>query len=100
MAPPSNSDDRVEPEALSRTVLWEARTARLDLLCACGRRPVESKVLGCCRLCYQRRYQSVRWFGGLRDLILKRDRFKCRVFRRNAFGIRGQKHFLRNLLVS
>jgi hypothetical protein len=69
----------VEPEALLRKVLWEARTAQLDLLCACGRRPVELKVLGCCRLCYQRHYHSVRWFGGLRELILKRDRFKCRV---------------------
>jgi hypothetical protein len=60
-------------------VLWEARTAQLDLLCACGRRPVELKVLGCCRLCYHRRYHSLRWFGGLRELILKRDRFRCRV---------------------
>jgi hypothetical protein len=60
IAPPSNSDNRVESEALSRKVLWEARTAQLDLLCACGRRPVELKVLGCCRLCYQRHYHSVR----------------------------------------
>jgi hypothetical protein len=37
------------------------------------------KVLGCCRLCYQRHYHSVRWFGGLRELIIKRDRFRCRV---------------------
>ena len=59
---------------------WEARTAQLDLLCACGRRPVELKVLGCCRLCYQRHYHSVRWFGGFRELILKRDRFKCRLY--------------------
>ena len=51
----------------------------MSLLCRCGRRPVELKVLGCCRLCYQRRYHSSRWFGGLRELILKRDRFKCRV---------------------
>jgi hypothetical protein len=77
IAPPSNSDNRVEPEALS--LLREARTDQLDLLCACGRRPVELKVLGCCRLCYQRHYHSLRWFGGLRELILKRDRFRCRV---------------------
>lgn len=75
----SNSDKRLEPGALSQKVPSEARAAQLDLLCACGRRPVELKVLGCCRLCYQRRYHSVRWFGGLRELILKRDRFKCRV---------------------
>jgi hypothetical protein len=53
--------------------------AQLGLLCACGRRPVELKVLGCCRLCYHRRYHSLRWFGGLRELILKRDRSRCRV---------------------
>ena len=69
----------MEPGALSRKVLWEARTAQLDLLCACGRRPVELKVLGCCRLCYHGRYHSLRWFGGLRELILKRDRFRCRL---------------------
>jgi hypothetical protein len=66
----------VEPGALSPS---QARVAQLSLLCMCGRRPVELKVLGCCRLCYQRRYHSLRGFGGLRELILKRDRFKCRV---------------------
>src|ERR1700686_4694120 len=75
----SNSDKRLEPGALSQKVPSEARVAQLSLLCICGRRPVELKVLGCCRLCYQRRYHSSRWFGGLRELILKRDRFKCRV---------------------
>jgi hypothetical protein len=59
----------------------------------CGRRPVELKVLGCCRLCYQRRYHSLRWFGGLRELIIKRDRFKCRacgVGRRLVVHHRGE----------
>jgi hypothetical protein len=77
--PSSNSDKRLEPGALSQKVPSEAPAAQLCLLCACGRRPVELKVLGCCRLCYQRRYHSLRWFGGLRELILKRDRFRCRV---------------------
>jgi len=44
----------------------------------CGRRPVELKVLGCCRLCYHGRYHSLRFFGGLREAVLKRDRFRCR----------------------
>ena len=79
IAPLSNSDKRLEPGALSQKVPSEAAAAQLGLLCACGRRPVELKVLGCCRLCYQRHYHSVRWFGGLRELILKRDRFRCRV---------------------
>jgi hypothetical protein len=77
--PSSNSYKRSEPGALLQKVPSEARAAQLELLCACGRRPVELKVLGCCRLCYQRRYHSLRWFSGLRELILKRDRFKCRV---------------------
>ena len=56
-----------------------AAAAQLDLLCRCGRRPVELKVPGCCRLCYQRRYRSVRFFGGWREAVLKRDRFRCRA---------------------
>jgi hypothetical protein len=57
----------------------EGRGTQLGLLCACGRRPIELKGLSCCRLCYYRQYDSLRWFGGLRDLILKRDRFECRA---------------------
>src|ERR1700722_6557959 len=55
------------------------RGTQLGLLCACGRRPIELKGLRCCRLCYYRQYDSLRWFGGLRELILKRDRFECRA---------------------
>jgi len=40
---------------------------------------VELKEPGCCRLCYGRRYRSLRFFGGLREMILKRDRFRCRA---------------------
>ena len=39
---------------------------------------IELKALGCYRLCYHRHYHSMRWFGGLRELILTRDRFRCR----------------------
>jgi hypothetical protein len=57
----------------------EGRGTQLGLLCACGRRPIELKGLRCCRLCYYRQYYSLRWIGGLRELILKRDRFECRT---------------------
>jgi hypothetical protein len=57
----------------------EERGTQLGLLCACGRRPIELRGLRCCRLCYYRQYDSLRWFGGLRELILKRDRFECRA---------------------
>ena len=56
-----------------------AQPAQLALFCGCGRRPVELREPGCCRLCYGRRYRSLRFFGGLRELILKRDRFRCRA---------------------
>jgi hypothetical protein len=35
--------------------------------------------MGCCSLCYYRQYHSWRWFGGLREAVLKRDRFSCRA---------------------
>ena len=67
----------------SRTVLSRkhqlARPAQLSWLCACGRRPLELKGLGFCRVCYHRRYHSLRFFGGLREAVLRRDRFRCRV---------------------
>ena len=53
--------------------------AQLALFCACGRRPVELPKPGCCRLCYSRRYRSLRFFGGLREVVLRRDRFRCRA---------------------
>jgi hypothetical protein len=71
--------DEVEPGVLPQKAPPEERSAQLGLLCECGRRPIELKGPGCCRLCYYRRYHSLRWFGGLRELVLKRDRFRCRA---------------------
>jgi 5-methylcytosine-specific restriction endonuclease McrA len=51
---------------------------QLALLCECGRKPVEVKRLGCCRSCYERRRHSLRFFDGLRERVLKRDRLCCR----------------------
>ena len=67
----------VEQGTLSLKTPPEEHSAQLGLLCPCGRRPIELRSRGCCRLCYYRRYRSLRWFGGLRELILKRDRFRC-----------------------
>jgi hypothetical protein len=52
--------------------------AQLALLCACGKSSIAVKRLGCCRSCYDRRHHSLRFFGGLRELVLERDRFRCR----------------------
>jgi hypothetical protein len=51
---------------------------QLSFMCSCGAKLVELKTLGCCRTCYDRQDRSLRWFGGLRDRILKRDRYRCR----------------------
>jgi hypothetical protein len=49
---------------------------QLPLLCQCGR-SIELKRRGCCRSCYDRRHHSVRFFGGLREQVLERDRSRC-----------------------
>jgi hypothetical protein len=56
----------------------EEERGQLSFLCSCGGKLIELKTLGCCRTCYDRQYRSLRLFGGLRDRILKRDRFRCR----------------------
>lgn len=50
---------------------------QLSFLCPCGSR-IALKNLGCCRSCYDRRHHSLRFFGGLRERVLERDRFRCR----------------------
>jgi hypothetical protein len=52
---------------------------QLSFLCECGEKPIELKTLGWCRSCYDRRYRSVRFFGGLRERVLARDGYGCRV---------------------
>jgi hypothetical protein len=51
---------------------------QFSFLCSCGKKPIELKTLGCCRQCYDRRHHSVRFFGGMRERVLERDRFRCR----------------------
>jgi hypothetical protein len=51
---------------------------QLSFLCACGKKSIELKTLGCCRACYDRRYHSMRFFGGMREGVLTRDRYRCR----------------------
>ena len=53
------------------------QAVQLSLLCACGSR-IALKNLGYCRSCYDRRHHSLRFFGGLRERVLVRDRFHCR----------------------
>src|SRR5713226_6442033 len=52
---------------------------QLSFLCACGKKSIELKTLGCCRTCYDRRHHSLRFFGGMRERVLERDRLRCRA---------------------
>ena len=60
------------------------------------------KSLGCCRSCYDRRYHSLRFFGGLRERVLERDRFRCRgCGRRSALVVHHRERRSRaDLLVT
>jgi len=62
-------------ESLELLEEWR-RAGQLPLLCPCGK-PVQLKRLGCCRACYARRQHSLRFFGGLRERVVRRDRFCC-----------------------
>ena len=55
----------------------QGQGVQLSLFCPCGKR-IALKALGCCRACYDRRHHSLRFFGGLRERVLERDRFRCR----------------------
>jgi hypothetical protein len=72
---------RSEPKFAARRRAGE----QLSLLCACGKKVIELKTLGCCHACYDRRQYSLRFFGGLREKVLERDRYRCR-----ACGARGR----------
>lgn len=67
--------DGLAPEILAR----RGERRQLSFFCACGAGPIEIKTLGCCRRCYDRRHHSLRFFGGKRESVLERDRFRCRA---------------------
>lgn len=67
--------DGLTPQLLAR----KGEGRQLSFLCACGRRPIEMKSPACCRRCYDRRHHSLRFFGGMRERVLERDRFRCRA---------------------
>jgi hypothetical protein len=79
----------------------QGQGVRLSFLCACGKR-IALKALGCCRSCYERRHHSLRFFGGLRERVLERDRFRCRgCGKRSALVVHHRDRCNRaNLLVT
>jgi hypothetical protein len=74
---------------------------QLSFLCPCGKR-IALKALGCCRSCYDRRHHSLRFFGGLRERVIERDRFRCRgCGKRSALVVHHRgRHNRANLLVT
>ncbi len=74
---------------------------QLSFLCPCGKR-IALKALGCCRSCYDRRHHSLRFFGGLRERVLERDRFRCRgCGKRSALVVHHRDRYNRaNVLVT
>jgi hypothetical protein len=91
------------PETELRMDAPESRAppVQLSLLCRCGKR-IALKALGCCRSCYDRRHHSLRFFGGLRERVLERDRFRCRgCGKRSALVVHHRdRHNRENLLVT
>ncbi|WP_064742768.1 HNH endonuclease, partial [Edaphobacter aggregans] len=47
------------------------------LCCPCGNEKI--LALGLCATCYTLKRQDAEYFGGLRELVLERDRYACRV---------------------
>jgi len=45
--------------------------------CRCGRSPI--LALGLCASCYTMKRQDDEYFGGLREAVLERDGYRCRV---------------------
>jgi hypothetical protein len=77
------------------------QAVQLSFLCPCGKR-IALKALGCCRSCYDRRHHSLRFFGGLRERVLERDRFRCRgCGKRSALVVHHRDRYNRaNVLVT
>ncbi len=71
------STHSAEPEHRMDSIEGRGQPVQLSFLCPCGKR-IALKALGCCRSCYDRRHHSLRFFGGLRERVLERDRFRCR----------------------
>ena len=53
------------------------KAVQLAMHCRCGRASVIA--LGMCPTCYTLRRQDEEYFGGLREAVLERDGYRCRV---------------------
>ena len=53
------------------------KAVQRPLCCPCGR--AEILALGLCPICYTLKRQDEKYFGGLREQVLERDDYRCRV---------------------
>ena len=53
------------------------RPAQRAMYCRCGTSRLRAR--GLCAVCYVLRQQDQRYFGGLREKVLERDGYRCRV---------------------
>ena len=51
--------------------------AQRSLHCQCGNRKI--LAMGLCPTCYSLKRQDQEYFGGLREQVLERDEYRCRV---------------------
>ena len=51
--------------------------AQRRMHCPCGRAKIVSR--GLCGVCYTLRWHDGRYFGGMREAVLARDGYRCRV---------------------
>lgn len=63
------------------------RNLQRALYCRCGREKIRAN--GHCATCYTLRRQDSRYFGGLRELVLERDEYCCRVCGASGRGKRS-----------
>jgi hypothetical protein len=66
--------DSTHAQAKVKLILME-RACQFALWCPCGDSRTYAK--GRCRRCYDSRRHSLRRFGGRREQVLARDRFRC-----------------------
>ena len=70
-----------------RQVDEPGREARRAMHCRCCRQAVLAH--GMCATCYILRRQDEEYFGGLREMVLERDGYRCRVCDRPGTGKRS-----------
>lgn len=72
---------------LGTAMKQRGKAVQLALHCRCGRESVIA--LGMCSTCYTLRRQDEEYFGGLREAVLERDGYRCRVCDASGAGKRS-----------